>query len=100
MPRPRRRPGEGTGGRRDEGPVAGQAGLDFGGLLRQLRDDARLTQEELAEAAQVSPRAVSDLERGINRTAARKPRCCWPARWDWTGRHAICSLPRPAGAGA
>src|SRR5215813_9077469 len=58
-----------AGGRRDEGPVAGQAGLGFGGLLRRLRDDARLTQEELAEAAQVSQRAVSDLERGINRTA-------------------------------
>ena len=51
--------------------MAGQAGLGFGGLLRQLRDDARLTQEELAEAAQVSPRAVSDLERGINRTARK-----------------------------
>jgi transcriptional regulator with XRE-family HTH domain len=51
--------------------VAGQAGLGFGGLLRQLRDDAGLTQEELAEAASLSPRSVSDLERGINR-AARK----------------------------
>jgi predicted ATPase/transcriptional regulator with XRE-family HTH domain len=51
--------------------VAEQAGLGFGGLLRQLRDDAGLTQEELAEAAQVSQRAVSDLERGINRTARR-----------------------------
>jgi predicted ATPase/DNA-binding XRE family transcriptional regulator len=49
--------------------VAEQAGLDFGGLLRRLRDDAGLTQEELAEAARVSRRAVSDLERGINRTA-------------------------------
>jgi tetratricopeptide (TPR) repeat protein/transcriptional regulator with XRE-family HTH domain len=49
--------------------VAGQAGLGFGGLLRQLRDEAGLTQEELAEAARVSQRAVSDLERGINRTA-------------------------------
>jgi tetratricopeptide (TPR) repeat protein/transcriptional regulator with XRE-family HTH domain len=51
--------------------VAGQAGLGFGGLLRQLRDDAGLTQDELAEAAQVSQRAVSDLERGINRTARK-----------------------------
>jgi transcriptional regulator with XRE-family HTH domain len=58
-------------GRRDEGPVAGQAGLGFGGLLRQLRDDAGLTQDELAEAARVSQRAVSDLERGINRTARK-----------------------------
>src|SRR5436190_1211089 len=32
---------------------------------------AQLTQEELAEAASVSPRSVSDLERGINRTARR-----------------------------
>ena len=51
--------------------MAGQAGLGFGGLLRQLRGDAGLTQEELAEAAQLSLRAVSDLERGINRTARR-----------------------------
>jgi transcriptional regulator with XRE-family HTH domain len=51
--------------------VAEQAALDFGGLLRRLRDDAGLTQEELAEAARVSRRAVSDLERGINRTARK-----------------------------
>src|SRR5262249_19406252 len=31
--------------------------------------EAELTQEELAEAAGLSPRSVSDLERGINRTA-------------------------------
>jgi len=43
--------------------------LSFAGLLRQLRAHARLTQEELAEAAGVSPRSVSNLERGINRTA-------------------------------
>jgi predicted ATPase/transcriptional regulator with XRE-family HTH domain len=55
----------------DAGLVAEQAGLGFGGLLRQLRDDAGLTQEELAEAARVSRRAVSDLERGINRTARK-----------------------------
>jgi transcriptional regulator with XRE-family HTH domain len=30
-----------------------------------------LTQQELAKAAGVSPRAVSDLERGINRTARK-----------------------------
>jgi transcriptional regulator with XRE-family HTH domain len=29
----------------------------------------RLTQEELAQAAGISTRAVSDLERGVNRTA-------------------------------
>ena len=49
--------------------MAEQPGLSFAGLLRQLRAEARLTQEELAEAAGVSPRSVSDLERGINRTA-------------------------------
>jgi len=52
-----------------KGPVTGQAELRFGGLLRRLRDDAGLTQDELAEAAQVSQRAISDLERGINATA-------------------------------
>jgi predicted ATPase/transcriptional regulator with XRE-family HTH domain/Tfp pilus assembly protein PilF len=51
--------------------MAELAGLSFGRLLRQLRDDAGLTQEELAGAARVSQRAVSDLERGINRTARK-----------------------------
>jgi tetratricopeptide (TPR) repeat protein/transcriptional regulator with XRE-family HTH domain len=45
--------------------------LSFAGLLRQLRAEARLTQEELAEAASLSPRSVSDLERGVNRTARK-----------------------------
>jgi tetratricopeptide (TPR) repeat protein/transcriptional regulator with XRE-family HTH domain len=49
--------------------VVAEPGLSFAGLLRQLRAEARLTQEELAEAAGLSPRSVSDLERGINRTA-------------------------------
>jgi transcriptional regulator with XRE-family HTH domain len=35
------------------------------------REDAGLTQDELAEAARVSQRAISDLERGINRTARK-----------------------------
>jgi transcriptional regulator with XRE-family HTH domain len=51
--------------------VPEQPGLSFAVLLRQLRTGAQLTQEELAEAASVSPRSVSDLERGINRTARR-----------------------------
>jgi tetratricopeptide (TPR) repeat protein/transcriptional regulator with XRE-family HTH domain len=51
-------------------PVAEPA-LSFAELLRLLRTEARLTQEELAEAAGVSPRSVSDLERGINRTARK-----------------------------
>ena len=53
------------------GEAAEQPALNFGGLLRQLRAEARLTQEELAEAARLSPRLVSDLERGISRTARK-----------------------------
>src|SRR5215467_12637164 len=49
------------------GAVDERSGLSFADLLRQLRADARLTQEELADAATVSPRSVSDLERGVNR---------------------------------
>jgi transcriptional regulator with XRE-family HTH domain len=50
-------------------PAEEQPAVSFGGLLRRLRTEARLTQEELAEVACLSPRSVSDLERGINRTA-------------------------------
>ena len=52
--------------------MAEQLGLGFGGLLRQLRAEAGLTQEELAEAASLSPRSVSDLERGIHPTARKR----------------------------
>src|SRR6516225_43156 len=52
--------------------VEEQPGLSFAGLLRQLRAEARLTQEELAEASGVRPRSVSDLERGISRTAHKQ----------------------------
>ena len=55
---------------RDAGAV-GEPRLSFAGLLRQLRDRAQLTQEELAEATSLSPRSVSDLERGISRTARK-----------------------------
>ena len=51
--------------------MAEQPDRDFAELLRQLRAKAGLTQEELAEAAALSPRSVSDLERGIHRTAHR-----------------------------
>src|SRR4029077_11990297 len=64
-----RRAGGGDKAPVGDGPTAGQAGLGFGGLLRRLRDEAGLTQDELADAAQVSQRAISDLERGINATA-------------------------------
>src|SRR5690348_10882777 len=51
--------------------MVGQSALSFAGLLRQLRAEAQLTQEELAEAAGLSPRTVSDLERGLSRTARK-----------------------------
>jgi tetratricopeptide (TPR) repeat protein/DNA-binding XRE family transcriptional regulator len=44
----------------------------FGTLLRSLRIAAGLTQEELAGAAELSVRSVSDLERGVNQTARKE----------------------------
>ena len=46
--------------------------VTFAGLLRTLRTEARLTQEELAEASGVRPRTVSDLERGVAMTPQRE----------------------------
>ena len=48
-----------------------QPPVSFAKLLRRLRVDAGLTQEELAAAASLSPRSVSDLERGIHQTARK-----------------------------
>jgi DNA-binding XRE family transcriptional regulator len=62
----------GRAGREGGTAVMEEPALTFAGLLRQLRAEARLTQEELAEAAGLSPRSVSDLERGINRTAHKE----------------------------
>jgi tetratricopeptide (TPR) repeat protein/transcriptional regulator with XRE-family HTH domain len=45
--------------------------VTFAGLLRKLRTEAGLTQEELASAARLSVRSISDLERGINQTARK-----------------------------
>lgn len=42
-----------------------EAPVRFADLLRQLRTQSQLTQEELAGAASLSRRAVSDLERGV-----------------------------------
>jgi tetratricopeptide (TPR) repeat protein/transcriptional regulator with XRE-family HTH domain len=44
----------------------------FGDLLRRYRQAAALSQEELAERARMSARAVSDLERGLARTPRRE----------------------------
>ena len=43
---------------------AGHDDVPFGALLRRLRQDAGLTQEELADGAGLSARAISSLERG------------------------------------
>jgi transcriptional regulator with XRE-family HTH domain len=51
--------------------MTGQPAASFAELLRQLRAAVKLTQEELAEGAGLSERAVSDLERGIHRTARK-----------------------------
>jgi tetratricopeptide (TPR) repeat protein/transcriptional regulator with XRE-family HTH domain len=42
-----------------------EAPVTFSSMLRRLRTDIQLTQEELARAANLSRRAVSDLERGV-----------------------------------
>jgi transcriptional regulator with XRE-family HTH domain len=45
--------------------------VTFASLLRKLRTEAQLTQEELAEASGVRPRSISDLERGVAVTPQR-----------------------------
>src|SRR5215212_2972876 len=43
----------------------------FGDLLRRHRVLGGMSQEELAERARLSARAISDLERGVKRTPRR-----------------------------
>ena len=85
--------------------MAEQTASGFGSLLRRLRAGAGLTQEELAEAARLSPRSVSDLERGINRTARKDTArlladalgLTGPARAEFEA--AAAGRPVPGGAG-
>jgi transcriptional regulator with XRE-family HTH domain len=51
--------------------MAKQPAAGFAELLQRFRVRAGMTQDELATAAEISPRTVSDLERGINRTARK-----------------------------
>jgi len=48
-----------------------QPAIPYAELLRQLRAERGMTQEELAAASGISPRTISDLERGINLTPRR-----------------------------
>jgi transcriptional regulator with XRE-family HTH domain len=52
----------------------------FADLLAELRLSRGLSQEELASAANVSARAISDLERGFTRTPQAGPPGGWPSR--------------------
>jgi tetratricopeptide (TPR) repeat protein/transcriptional regulator with XRE-family HTH domain len=49
--------------------VAEPPAVSFAVLLRQLRTSAGMTQEQLADRAGLSPRSISDLERGVHPTA-------------------------------
>jgi tetratricopeptide (TPR) repeat protein/transcriptional regulator with XRE-family HTH domain len=60
---------EGSGRVEGRGTVVRQPEVSFAGLVRQLRAAAGLTQEELAQAAGLPVRTLSDLERGVSRTA-------------------------------
>ncbi len=51
----------------DGGAMTTSQATELGALLKRLRTAARLTQEELAERARMSVRAVGDLERGVRR---------------------------------
>ena len=62
------------------GRGCGRAAGYVRGLLRKLRAEARLTQEELAEAAGVRPRSISDLERGVAVTPGGTRSGGWPTR--------------------
>ena len=75
-----------------------EATSGLAGLLRQLRAGAGLTQQELAKAAGVSPRSVSDLERGINRTARQDTAVRLAGALAWPSRCGRCSSRRPCGA--
>jgi tetratricopeptide (TPR) repeat protein/transcriptional regulator with XRE-family HTH domain len=78
--------------------------VTFAGLLRKLRTEARLTQEELAEATGLSPRSVSDLERGIAATPHRETIRLLGDALHLTGpgraQFEAVARGRPAGAGA
>ena len=46
--------------------------VSFAVVLLHLRTSAGMTQEQLADRAGLSPRSISDLERGVHRTARQE----------------------------
>src|SRR5690348_16089864 len=52
--------------------MATASSLTFGTLLKRYRLAAGVTQEELAAQAGLSPRGISDLERGARRSPRRE----------------------------
>ena len=52
--------------------MARDSGEELGDLLRRHRIDSGLTQEELAERAEISARTVSDMERGLRNRVYRE----------------------------
>lgn len=72
----------------------------FGDLLRRARRQAGLTQESLAERAGISVRAITDLERGVNRAPRRDTlelladalELPAPARSEWERRQRQASV--------
>jgi len=80
--------------------MARQPASGFAGLLQRLRVRAGMTQEDLAEAAEVSPRTISDLERGVNRSARRDTAELLARALGLTGREREQFLTAARGAGA
>lgn len=72
---------------------------EFGPLLRHYRIAAGLTQEELAERAGISARAVSDMERGLRKRPYRDTvdRLAIPLRLSREQREELTRLARPTG---
>src|SRR5215471_11062333 len=64
-------PGDGRGRRNVTVGGTPESGTSFGQLLRQLRQDANLSQEALAARSGLSLNAVSMLERGVRRSPRR-----------------------------
>ncbi len=87
--------------------VAERPAVTFAKLLRQLRSDAGLTQEELAASARMSVRTISDLERGVTPTARKKTaqlladalRLTGPDRTEFEAAARGRAIPGGAGAG-